>query len=114
MKNEGLTYQFRTLSQDEYEKEFPDDELEQESPTTDVDTDTDEEDSEESKETTADALTRAFQRVANGQSAKRPEIHVTDRKVNAPAPAPEAKPSYTQEAAAVALSAAIRKARGMS
>jgi hypothetical protein len=60
---------------------------------------------------TSEQLVAAFQRVAKGKTLKS-ELEITDRKVSAPAPEPEA--SYTQEAAAVALSAAILKAREKS
>jgi hypothetical protein len=105
-------YTFRTLSQDDFKKEFPDQEEEQTSPSTDVDTDTDDDndESEKSKETTADALADAFKRVAKGQTVK-PKVEISERKVSAKA-APE-ETSYTQGAASVALSAAIRKARGI-
>ncbi len=101
-------YTFRTLTPSEYASEFPDEELEQESPSTDVGED-EEEESEDSKETASDALAKAFERVAKGQTVKT-EAKVTERKIKTTAPA---EPKYTQESAAVALSSAIRKARGI-
>jgi hypothetical protein len=94
LKNESW-FTFRTLSKEEYEKEFPDEEIEQQDPTTDVDTDTDDQDDDgdEKEETTADALRDAFHRIAKGQ-------------------APEAeKTSYTSESASAVLAAAFKKAR---
>jgi hypothetical protein len=115
-KAEGLVFQFRTLSQEEYEREFPDEELEQESPSTDVDPDNDpdeDDDGNDGKETTADALRKAFERVAKGQTLT-PKVSVserpvTDRKPTAPE-APETS-SYTSESAATVLAAALQRAR---
>jgi hypothetical protein len=100
----------RTLSQEDFDKEFPDDELEQENPSTDVGEDEEEEESKESKET-SDALVDAFKRVAKGQTLK-PKLEVTSRPANQPEPAPEA--TQTASATSDRLAAAIRKARGMA
>jgi hypothetical protein len=110
MKNEGLQYTFRTLSKEDFDREFPDETLEQTNPETDVDTDNDPDEDGDGKETTADALRKAFERVAKGQTV-RPNIEITDRKVTAPVPAPEAAKPYSQESAATVLAAAIQRAR---
>jgi hypothetical protein len=61
---------------------------------------------------TSELLAETMRRVANDQSAKRPDVQVSERKVTVPQAEPEA--SYTQDAASVALSASIRKARGLA
>ncbi len=108
-------YTIRTLSKEEYEREFPDESLEQENPSTDVDTDTDNDESDQdhdrlSGSSASDLLAAVMKRQASRQASRKPEV--SDRKANAQEVAPDA--SYTQEAAAQALSAAIRKAREKS
>jgi hypothetical protein len=105
-KAEGLVFQFRTLSQEDFDREFP--EEEQESPSTDVDTDNDPDEDNDGKETTADALRKAFERVAKGQTVK-PKVSVSERKVTVPQAEPE--PTYSTSSAATVLSSALLKAR---
>ena len=52
---------------------------------------------------TSDQLAEAMQRVANNQGPKSPGLHVTERKVNAPAPEPTRTPSEVSDALAKAM-----------
>jgi hypothetical protein len=91
-KEGALTYSIRRMSKEEYDKEFPDSDEDQKMPSTDVGEDPGENE-------TASQLADAFRRVANGKSAVR-TVQVTERKVNAPAPAPERTPNETSDALA--------------
>jgi rubrerythrin len=114
--NEWAT--LRVMSKKEFEKEFPDSEQEQINPETDLDNDpdinpeTDVEGDEETSET-SEALADALKRVANNQvrtnARDLSRLHVSERKANQPALAPEAPrtPNETSDA----LAAAIRKLR---
>jgi hypothetical protein len=56
---------------------------------------------------TSDELAAAMQRVANNQGPKSPGLHVTESKVNAPAPEPTRTSNETSEA----LAKVIRRLR---
>jgi hypothetical protein len=92
-------FTIRHLSKEEFEKEFPDSDEDQEMPSTDVGEDPEE---NEGENETASQLADAFKRVANGKSAVR-TVQVTERKVNAPAPEPTRTPNETSDALAKAM-----------
>jgi hypothetical protein len=104
-------HEIRRMSQEEFDREelTPDEELEQEMPTTDVGENEEEEESDDVEESTADALAEAFKRVAKGRTDTRDisGLKVTERKAN-PAQAP-AETSHAQTSDA--LAAAIEKLR---
>src|ERR1700751_40120 len=92
-KESALTYSSRHMSKEEYDREFPDSEEEQETPSTDVGGDPEE---NEGENETANQLADAFKRVVNGKSAVR-TVQVTERKVHAPVPEPPRTPNATSE-----------------
>jgi hypothetical protein len=114
--NDESSFQFtvRKLTKEEYAAEFPEEtDQEQEMPETDVEEDREDEDNDETKESASNQLADVMRRLANNQARTDvrdiSQLHVTERRVNEPAKAPEAtrKPSETADA----LTKAIQRLR---
>jgi hypothetical protein len=113
-KEGALTYSIRRMSKEEYDKEFPDSEEEQEMPTTGVG-DPEEDEDQDSEESTADQLADAFRRVTNNQVRTDirdvSRLHVSERKANAPAFAPTPEATGKTNETSEQLAAVMQKLR---
>ena len=110
----GLSYTIRRLTKEQYAAEVAAEQSDETgeapiTPTTTVGNASRKPQDSVSTASTSDRLAEAIKRVANKQSAPA-EIQVTERKVNQPAPETAETPNATSDA----LTAAIRKARGIA